>query len=110
MAVLEDPIVSALVGEFNEVVDQLLTSRSDANVNNAGRLDVVKQLCELSRDARFHLGPAEYADLDQLKDVADCFEQGVAKIRSIWATSDSPDEIEAYCENILERARRCRVN
>jgi hypothetical protein len=55
-----------LIAEFNDVVGELEQSKSDASVGDEARLEVVKQLCELSRDARFQMGPPQYAEPDQL--------------------------------------------
>ena len=107
MTILADPIVHALLDEFELAVSQLKASSANASVSVAARLSVVKQLCELSRDVRFHLGPAKYADPEQLEEVAAAFEKAVAVIRGIWPVATQ--EINDYCDNITERAKRCRV-
>ena len=109
MPILTDPIVSALLAEFQLAASQLEESRSNSAVSTAARLDVVKQLCELSRDVRFHPGPPMYADADQLDEVATAFEAAVETIRSLWVDSQAPGEIDDYCDNIMEHANRCRV-
>ena len=104
MFILSDPVATALIAEFNDALLQLEQTKGDE-----ARIAVIGQLCELSRDARFQLGPPEYAEPQQITDMADCFEQGVARIRKLWAGTSIPADVEAYCDNILQRAKRCRI-
>lgn len=105
MSILSDPVVTALLDEFNDALLQL-----EKTVDNGSRLAVIEQLCELSRDARFHIGPPEYAEPEQLREMAKCFDLGVSRIRGLWANEKVPDAVEAYCQNIVKRAERCRSN
>ena len=106
MNVLADQIVEALLGEFQQAVRQLEASGSNVGVSSEARFEVVKQLCELSRDVRFHLGPAKYADEAQLSEVAKAFVDAVSVIQTLWKSS--PAKVSEYCDNILERAKSCR--
>lgn len=109
MALRKAPTVTALIDEFNEGILQLVHSRSDSRVTEEGRLKVIEQLGDLARDPRFQLGPPEYAASQQAQEVADCFEAGVERIRSLWSENETPKVVRANCEIILERARSCRV-
>ncbi len=104
MLALADPVVTALLTEFTDAVDHL---QHVPDVQD--RLDQIKDLCELSRDARFQLGPPRFAEPEQLQQVAQCFTDGVERIRGLWPNGDVPDEVEAYCTNIVQRAQRCRT-
>jgi len=95
-----------LLTEFQQAVDQLQASGSNTSVSRNARIGVVRQLCELSRDVRFHLGPARYADSQQLAEVAEAFTKSVGVIRSVC--KDYSAEVEPYCGNILERANQCQ--
>jgi hypothetical protein len=106
MCILSDPVVTALIAEFNDALVQL----EHTDGGDSARLAVIEQLCELSRDARFQLGPPEYAESNQLSEMAVCFEQGVNRIRNLWAEQSVPSDVEAYCDNILQRAKRCRMS
>jgi len=108
MAFLADPIVDALIMEIKEVVEKLVATSGASGVTDDDRERVIRQLCELSRDARFHLGPRDYACADQLSEVAACFQNSVDEIRRLWAGRTMSQDITGYCDNILERARRCR--
>ncbi len=104
MFILSDPVVTALIAEFNDALLQLEQTTGDE-----ARMAVIEQLCELSRDARFQLGPPEYAEPQQITNMVDCFEQGVARIRKLWVGTSIPTDVAAYCDNILQRAKRCRM-
>ena len=111
MAVLTDPIVSVMLTEFNEAVSDLVLAKSSGHIEDSQRLDVVRQLCELSRDTFFHLGPVEYADREQLREISESFFSAAKLIPTVWEHSPSgvPDAVELYCQNIEERARHCRL-
>ena len=108
MAILADPIIRVLLSEFDDAVRQLGASTSHSPGDPQAGLEAVKQLCELSREIRFQLGPPKYADPDQVEEVAEAFESAVQTVQSLWTESASDGEMQDYCENILARARRCR--
>ena len=103
MVILSDPVVTALLAEFNEALQQLERTAGDD-----ARLKIIEQLCELSRDARFQIGPPEYAEPDQIREMADCFDTGVDRIRNLWRANPVPKDVVDYCKNITDRAKRCR--
>ncbi len=100
---LSDPVVAGLLAEFNDAVLYL----QQTSLTDSARQRIIEQLCELSRDARFQIGPPEYADETQLNDMAQCFRQGADRIRGLWPVGTLPDSIRVYCENIRQRADRC---
>lgn len=106
MAGLTDPVVSGLLTEFNDAVLYL----QQTSMADPARLRVIEQLCELSRDARFQIGPPEYADESQLKEMAQCFRVGADKIRGLWSAGTLPDSVRVYCDNIQQRADRCLLS
>ncbi len=108
MPLLADPIVKAMIKEFRAAVKDLKTASQQPSTTDSDRIAVVRQLCELSRDTRFHLGPPEFADEEQAEEVARCFEDGTREIRQLWAKGAIPKDVEKYCNNIAERADRCR--
>ena len=108
MSLLADPIVDTLLVEFRETVDKLVEA-SIRGVDDEVRIRVIRQLCELSRDTRFQLGPPEYAVIEQVQQVAECFESSVTKIKNLWSAGSIPEIVETYCKNILQRAQRCRI-
>jgi hypothetical protein len=69
---------------------------------------VIRELCELSRNTKFDLGPLRFALPEQAAEVAECFEQSVKDIRGIWANGTVPPDVAKYCSNIELRASRCR--
>lgn len=106
MSVLADPIVRAKLKEFNTTVEALV----EAEFMTVGdQLQVIRELCELSRNTKFDLGPLRFADSDQAAKVAASFEDAVSRIRGLWADSQVPEDAEKYCRNIERRAHRCRV-
>lgn len=107
MAVLADPIVATLIDEYREAVETLLSTAGNPGIQDHARISIVRQLCELSRDARFHLGPRQYAEPQQLEELAACFEESANGIESLWKDA-VPKEVAGYCENIRDRARLCR--
>lgn len=100
---LSDPVVAGLLAEFNDAVLYL----QQTSLSDAARQRIIEQLCELSRDARFQIGPPEYADETQLKDMAQCFHTGAQRILGLWPAESIPDSVRVYCQNIQQRADRC---
>lgn len=105
--VLQDPIVESMMREFRAVLQELV--ERTPHQGDALRIEAVRQLCELSRDARLHLGPLDFADAGQARDVADCFEEAAKSILDVWSGAAVPPDVEQYCKNIRERAARCRI-
>jgi hypothetical protein len=106
MGALADPIVRVKLKEFRVTVDALIAAKY---MTDGDRATVVRELCELSRNTKFDLGPVRFADVEQSEEVAACFEKAVTEIRQLWAVGKIPDEVARYCENIERRASRCRV-
>ena len=107
MSVLADPVVDALLLEFNELVAKIESTGIEVfQRDEPTNFKQIKQLCELSRDARLQLGPPEFADHEQLVTVASCFNSGVGQIRGMWSKGDIPPSVEILCKNITDRAER----
>lgn len=105
MPLLSDPVVAAKLCEFRATVDALVRATF---MTDGDRASVVRELCELSRSAKFDLGPVRFAETAQVEEVASCFEESVEAIRSMWQHGVVPSEVDKFCSNIERRARRCR--
>jgi hypothetical protein len=105
MAVLADPLVRLRLDDFCQTVEALC---KDGSLSDPLRIDAIRQLCELSRNTKFDLGPLEFANPAQATELADCFEDAVHRIRGLWPAGSVPGLVDRYCENIMSRARRCR--
>lgn len=102
--IMADPIVAAKIEEFCSTVQALVEAKF---MQDDDRIKVVRELCELSRSAKFDLGSLRFASAIQAKEVAKCFEDSVPAIRGMWPAG-VPKEVEKYCTNILRRAKKCR--
>ena len=105
MTVLADPMVRAKLKEFRGTVDALVQT---PNLTDEDRVAVIRELCELSRSTKFGLGPVEYAQPEQVEEVASCFEESARRLRALWNETELPANVEKYCLNIEQRARWCR--
>lgn len=103
MTQLEDPIVEVLIEEFNEVVEALCSNEKPSSSS----IQVVRQLCDVSRDAKLNLGPAQFSSLAQRSRLIESLRNGVDRIKAFWGTeADLPEDVKRYCDNLIWRAQR----
>jgi len=103
-SIMADPVVAAKIEEFSATVQELVDAKT---MEDDDKIEVVRELCELSRSAKFDLGSLRFASPTQAEEVATCFEESVDAIRSLWPDG-VPAKIEKFCSNILRRAKKCR--
>ncbi|MFM7057789.1 MAG: hypothetical protein ACKO2P_12795 [Planctomycetota bacterium] len=107
MKVLGDPVVDTLLNEFRDAVSQLEKQYLRPNSDGQMAVNLIRHLCELSRDVMFHLGPPRYAELQQLRDAALEFDRAINVIQQNSPTP-LPDFLADYCDNFSQRAEQCR--
>lgn len=106
---LADPIVDSLIREFTGLVNQLVADFEQQPLSDEEATAAVKDLCELSRDTRFQLGPPEYAAAEQVDAMTRCFQESVECILALWSDEpDVPAGVSKHCNSILKRAEKCR--
>ena len=100
---LTDPIVSALIDEFSEAVDALVgsTDLTEAEITMA-----IRELCELSREAKFSLSASVLPVAEQAKKMDASFTSATTRIRALWAGRDIPEDVNQYLRNIDDRTKR----
>lgn len=101
--ILADPVVDSLLHEFEQTVEELLAAPQAAP---EVRREIIVRLCELSRDTRFQIGPREFVNVEQVQRVANCLEESVDRIEQEGIV---PEGTEVFCQNIRDRAARCRA-